>query len=119
MARVDAQVAGWLVAACWMWKKRVLTLLEGLVGPGCPARPRLMDERVRNAYPLVMAGLVAPKMPKGQSCRAVRVLLATYTSPLIYTATLPKHTKNRDAVLPVAAAGGRPVSDAAVYAPKH
>lgn len=78
-----------------------------------------MDERVRNAYPLVVAGLVAPKMPKDQSCRAVRVLLATYTSPLIYTATLPKHTKNRDAVLPVAAAGGRPVSDAAVYAPKH
>lgn len=31
-----------------------------------------------------------------------------YTTPLICTATLPKHTKTSDAVLPVAAAAGGP-----------
>lgn len=71
-------VDGW-GAALLEGKKGSLTLLEGLVGLGCPARSRLMDERVLNAYPL----LVAPKMPKDPSCRAARVLLATYTSPLI------------------------------------
>lgn len=55
---------------------------------------------------------IAPKMPNlgprpaVQPASSPRVVGDIYTTPLICTATLPKHTKTSDAVLPVAAAGG-------------
>lgn len=126
-ARVDAPDLGWLDDVCWKQEKRVLALLEELVGRGCPARSRLMDERVRNASPLVVAAcraLLPPKMPndvKGPvvpSCpRVVGGLYQPSYIPYTHGNLAKTHQKQRRG----AASGGgrRPVSDAAVYAPKQ
>lgn len=94
-------------------KKRVLTLLEELVGRGCPARSRLMDERVRNASPLVVATCrpVAPKMPNDVKAPVVpscpRVVGDIYQPSYIH-GNLAKTHQSRDAVLlPAAAAAAR------------
>lgn len=111
-ARVAAPDLGGWTLSVGSQKKRVLTLLEELVGRGCPARSRVMDERVRNASPLVVAackGPVAPKMPNDVKDPVVpscpRVVGGIYQPSYIY-GNLVKTHQNRDAVLPVAAGGG-------------
>lgn len=114
---------GWLDAVCWKWEKRVLTLMEGLVGRGCPARSRLMDERVRNASPLLVATCRQACCPEDAQLGPRPAVLPACCWRHIYHASymhgdLAK-THQNERRGPASGGGGRPVSDAAVYATKQ